>query len=298
MFDSMFSQQPSWSRARQQRRQHHNPNLYQHQFQRRSPYRTAATTTTTTEPQQRHQHESQRQQQQQQQQQQLIQQRRTPLQQQPRYRVRAHYIGSDGYRSRDTDTGATTRRRDRRGYYEVLFDDGVTQFLPAEWIQVLAKISPATQLSTHPPKNPQQSQQQYASPSSRPSSDEERDDLMSARSEDDASNVEEEEEEEEEEEKNTTPPASSSSCFSGSLQSRSRPRSSEGSQSSATSWRRKAYQKQQPKTSVALVEGISIEEAQSFPENRVPLHRRLPDNYPYVLEKIGEGVPPLPFAAC
>jgi len=120
---------------------------------------------------------------------------------------------------------------------------------------------------------------------------------MSARSEDDASNVEEEEEEEEEE-KYTTTPASSSPFFAGSLQSRSRPRSSEGSQSSATSCRRKAYQKQQPKTSVALVEGISIEEAESFPENRVPLHRRLPDNYPYVLEKIGEGVPPLPFAAC
>jgi len=42
------------------------------------------------------------------------------------------------------------------------------------------------------------------------------------------------------------------------------------------------------KSRPVLIEGVPIEE---FEEGfRVPAHRRLPDNYPYVLQKIGENI--------
>ena len=52
------------------------------------------------------------------------------------------------------------------------------------------------------------------------------------------------------------------------------------------------YTKPEPVANVVLVEGVpTIEEEDTL--NRVPLHRRLPDDHPYVLERIGETTEPL-----
>lgn len=219
-------------------------------FQHRSPYRTFSTTEQQS-PQRERKHAHHKQQ-----------------QQQPRFRVRSHFVDSDGYRSRITDNGTTTGRRNKHGYYEVEFDDGVTQFLPAEWIQVVAKFPPATKEQAQTQANTriqygQHGYNQIASPIPLPSSDDE--ELTWIESED------EQEADDKEHIAPVSPPASASL-------------SSKPSRKTRTTYSTPQSEKRQ-----VLVDGVAIEEVEG-PVNRVPLERRLPDDYPYVLEQIGEQI--------
>jgi len=60
--------------------------------------------------------------------------RRTPSGfQQPR--KGSQHITSDNYKSHHPEDATFTGRRNHHGWYEVVFDDGVQQFVPAEWIE-------------------------------------------------------------------------------------------------------------------------------------------------------------------
>jgi len=173
--------------------------------------------------------------------------------------------------------------RNTRGDHQVEFDDGVLQFVPSSWVYVLSKVAApssnarrqrAQQQQEHQRNLWQQQQQQQRDGAEVGSSDVESSSadeaFWSLASEDEDSN-----DDRRTAHHNTNTDANRTK----------RPHHRQHRRQPST------YTKPEPVVNVVLVEGVPILEEEGT-MNRVPLHRRLPDDYPYVLERIGETTEP------